>query len=196
MRLLRGLVSVGLVVALVGCRNGGGPESAPSSTPAPAPTAGAGPVFAPTAPLPTTAAPAVPASRSESSPTPSAQPSVSTPPAVTKPTATDTKGITVYRTTSGTKYHREGCRYLRSSSIPVALEEAVTTLGPCSVCGPPVVGPGSTATTSGSGSSTKAPDPSPEPSRSASVQCSGTTKKGARCKRMTTDPSGRCYQHK
>jgi hypothetical protein len=33
------------------------------------------------------------------------------------------------------------------------------------------------------------------PSRS-STQCLGTTKKGARCKRMTTDPSGYCYQHK
>lgn len=27
------------------------------------------------------------------------------------------------------------------------------------------------------------------------VQCAGTTKKGNRCKRMTTDPSGYCYQH-
>lgn len=28
-----------------------------------------------------------------------------------------------------------------------------------------------------------------------SSQCMGTTKKGARCKRMTKDPSGYCYQH-
>jgi endonuclease G len=28
-----------------------------------------------------------------------------------------------------------------------------------------------------------------------SVQCSGTTKSGNRCKRMTTSSSGRCYQH-
>lgn len=27
------------------------------------------------------------------------------------------------------------------------------------------------------------------------VQCNGITKKGARCKRMTSDPSGYCYQH-
>lgn len=32
-------------------------------------------------------------------------------------------------------------------------------------------------------------------SLSAAVQCSGMTKKGNRCKRKTTDPSGRCYQH-
>lgn len=30
---------------------------------------------------------------------------------------------------------------------------------------------------------------------STSVQCTGRTQKGARCKRMTTSPSGRCYQH-
>ncbi len=28
-----------------------------------------------------------------------------------------------------------------------------------------------------------------------SVQCSGTTKSGSRCKRMTTNSTGRCYQH-
>lgn len=31
--------------------------------------------------------------------------------------------------------------------------------------------------------------------RSTAVQCSGTTKKGARCKRMTKSGSGRCWQH-
>ena len=32
-------------------------------------------------------------------------------------------------------------------------------------------------------------------SHSTSVQCSGITKKGVQCKRMTLDPSGFCYQH-
>jgi endonuclease G len=32
-------------------------------------------------------------------------------------------------------------------------------------------------------------------SKSTTVQCSGTTKAGNRCKRMTTSSSGRCYQH-
>lgn len=31
--------------------------------------------------------------------------------------------------------------------------------------------------------------------QSVSVQCSGTTKKGARCKRMVSSANGRCYQH-
>ena len=38
----------------------------------------------------------------------------------------------------------------------------------------------------GSGSSNKS---------STSVQCSGTTKAGDRCKRMTLSENGRCYQH-
>jgi len=35
----------------------------------------------------------------------------------------------------------------------------------------------------------------PTKSSSSSVQCSGTTKSGRRCKRITTSSSGRCYQH-
>lgn len=31
--------------------------------------------------------------------------------------------------------------------------------------------------------------------QSVSVQCSGTTKKGTRCKRMVRSANGRCYQH-
>ena len=30
---------------------------------------------------------------------------------------------------------------------------------------------------------------------SSTVQCSGTTKAGKRCSRMTSSPNGRCYQH-
>lgn len=32
--------------------------------------------------------------------------------------------------------------------------------------------------------------------KQVSVQCLGMTKKGKRCQRMTTDPSGYCFQHK
>jgi hypothetical protein len=32
-------------------------------------------------------------------------------------------------------------------------------------------------------------------SSGTSSQCTGTTKKGARCRKMTTNPSGRCYLH-
>jgi micrococcal nuclease len=44
---------------------------------------------------------------------------------------------TVYVTGTGEKYHREGCRYLARSSIPVLLESAAGRFEPCSVCRPP-----------------------------------------------------------
>lgn len=46
--------------------------------------------------------------------------------------------ITVYITATGTKYHRDGCRYLQKSKIPIALEEAKAQgYEPCGVCNPP-----------------------------------------------------------
>lgn len=41
----------------------------------------------------------------------------------------------------------------------------------------------------------KESDNSSNVNQSVSVQCSGTTKKGARCKRMVRSANGRCYQH-
>ena len=51
--------------------------------------------------------------------------------------AEEKKSITVYVTKSGSKYHRAGCRYLKSSSIPMSLENAKGRYSPCSVCNPP-----------------------------------------------------------
>ena len=51
--------------------------------------------------------------------------------------AQDPKTIIVYVTKSGTKYHREGCRYLDKSAIPITLEEAKKKYEPCKVCNPP-----------------------------------------------------------
>lgn len=45
---------------------------------------------------------------------------------------------TVYVTKTGAKYHKPGCRHLKSSSIPMKLEEARKKFGPCSVCKPPM----------------------------------------------------------
>jgi hypothetical protein len=45
--------------------------------------------------------------------------------------------VTVYVTNTGTKYHRDGCRYLRQSRIPMKLSEAKKRYDPCSVCKPP-----------------------------------------------------------
>jgi cbb3-type cytochrome oxidase cytochrome c subunit len=49
----------------------------------------------------------------------------------------DPAKVTVYVTRTGTKYHRDGCRYLSKSKIPMSLKEAAERYGPCSVCKPP-----------------------------------------------------------
>ena len=44
----------------------------------------------------------------------------------------------VYITATGSRYHRDGCRYLSETRIPVSLEEArARGYAPCSVCWPP-----------------------------------------------------------
>lgn len=58
----------------------------------------------------------------------------------TTTTQTTTSGgdITVYITRTGEKYHRDGCRYLSKSKIPISLAEAKARgYEPCSVCNPP-----------------------------------------------------------
>lgn len=44
--------------------------------------------------------------------------------------------IILYITKTGSKYHRDGCRYLRKSMIPIELEEAKKEYSPCSACCP------------------------------------------------------------
>ncbi len=57
--------------------------------------------------------------------------------------------VTVYVTTSGKKYHTQGCSSLRSSSIPMKLADAVAAgYTPCSRCNPPTLDKASASTTS------------------------------------------------
>jgi len=103
---------------------------------------------------------------------------------------------TVYKTKTGAKYHAQTCRYLKSSIETTVAKAQAEGLTACSVCKPSAGTQGSTTapnqlTTKTTATSTA----SSSSSSSSSVQCSGTTKKGARCKRMTTSSSGRCYQH-
>jgi len=98
---------------------------------------------------------------------------------------------TVYITKTGEKYHKESCGHLRKSSISIELEEAVERgYVACKVCKPASVVQKVSATEKSENVTTETQSKS-----SASVQCSGKTKKGARCKRMTTNGNGRCYQH-
>jgi hypothetical protein len=51
----------------------------------------------------------------------------------------DPATITVYITRTGEKYHRDGCRYLSRSRIPMPLKEAAKRFEPCKVCRPPLL---------------------------------------------------------
>lgn len=98
-------------------------------------------------------------------------------------TQQDNKEQTVYVTKTGSKYHSSNCGYLHSSKIKTTLKSAKKDgYTACSRC----IGSSSyKPKTSSSSSSTS----------TSSSQCSGTTQKGNRCKRMTKSSSGRCYQH-
>lgn len=54
-----------------------------------------------------------------------------------RPGNTAAGDVTVYVTKTGTKYHREGCRHLAKSAIPMKLSEARQKFEPCKVCKPP-----------------------------------------------------------
>lgn len=54
----------------------------------------------------------------------------------------DPETITVYVTRTGMKYHRDGCRFLAKSKIPMSLKDAAAKgYEPCKVCKPPVAQP-------------------------------------------------------
>jgi len=105
-------------------------------------------------------------------------------------------------TKTGNKYHRCSCHYLRSSSIEISLEQAKENgYTACSVCRPSSALSGASrqpVRTPLHGDSTmrKTEQPYRPVERStSSAQCRATTKAGSRCKRMTTESNGRCWQH-
>ena len=49
------------------------------------------------------------------------------------------KSSTVYLTRTGSKYHKENCRYLSKSKIPIKLVDVSPLHLPCSVCKPPTL---------------------------------------------------------
>jgi len=64
------------------------------------------------------------------------EPTQSTVTQIESASSTNTQSITVYITRTGSKYHRNGCRYLSKSKIPITLNDAKQNYGPCSVCKP------------------------------------------------------------
>ncbi|HMG88832.1 MAG TPA: hypothetical protein VK589_02195 [Chryseolinea sp.] len=107
--------------------------------------------------------------------------------------AQDQKHV-VYITRTGEKYHTSTCQYLRQSKIEIELAKAKERgYSACSVCKPD-------ADTTNDGFTS--PNPAGVPSEkvkgdqtTTSRQCLGTTAAGQRCKRKTTNASGKCYQH-
>lgn len=94
------------------------------------------------------------------------------------------KSQNVFKTPSGAKYHLASCRMVNNVSKELTLTEATEMgLQPCKICKP--------ATLSGSNfvATKKAKG------QSETVQCKGTTKKGTRCKHMTSIANGYCFQH-
>lgn len=101
--------------------------------------------------------------------------------------------ITVYTTRTGTKYHRETCRTLSASKIPMPLKEAAARFEPCSVCNPPKFSPAEPVAAQPSPTTAK-----PAPVRSSTPttkQCAATTQKGTRCSRTASAGSSYCWQH-
>ncbi len=91
---------------------------------------------------------------------------------------------TVFKSDTGHKYHKTSCRYLKESKTEITLRKAVALgLEACKVCKPI------------KNSIETDPADKGATQRSTSVQCSGKTKAGKRCKRKTKDASGKCYQH-
>lgn len=100
---------------------------------------------------------------------------------------------TVYVTKSGRKYHNYDCRYINNSSVAVSIEEAVSHgYTACKVCRP--VSPDYTTPPVKKSEYNNFNDYSAESYRQK-VQCSALTKSGNRCKRMTSNSSGKCWQH-
>ena len=57
---------------------------------------------------------------------------------VPNPSSKTPQTQTVYITKTGTKYHRDGCKYLIKSKIPISLKDAKAQgYEPCKVCNPP-----------------------------------------------------------
>lgn len=54
-----------------------------------------------------------------------------------KDVTVDGQHVICYVTETGNKYHCSGCSYLAKSCIPIELEQARQSYGPCSKCCPP-----------------------------------------------------------
>ena len=84
----------------------------------------------------------------------------------------ESQQVVVYVTQEGDKYHTADCRYSKTA-VAVKLSQAKTDgKTACGICKP----------NSKTGEK--------------QLRCTSTTTTGKRCQRMTTDSSGKCFQHR
>ncbi len=100
---------------------------------------------------------------------------------------------TCYVTKTGSKYHMPSCSYLKYSKIAYKFDE-IKEAGytACSRCKPTKAKLENVAQAP---QNVVAPVKNASPRRVNSVQCSGKTRSGIRCKRKTKNANGYCYQH-
>ena len=98
----------------------------------------------------------------------------------------------VYLTRTGTKYHRDGCRFLARSRIPTHLKD-VGSHGPCSVCKPPTLSDGADRLRSRLRHRARVHRASAQPADGG--RCQAVTKKGTQCSRKAQAGSDYCWQH-
>ena len=92
----------------------------------------------------------------------------------------------VYITYTGKKYHRDGCRYLKSRIASTVSKAQSSGLTPCKVCKPP------------SGKSYNIPVPIKQKVKTpdyGSKRCKAITQKGTQCKRNAQSGGSYCWQH-
>ncbi|MBL7848741.1 MAG: hypothetical protein JNL40_14835 [Cyclobacteriaceae bacterium] len=79
---------------------------------------------------------------------------------------------TVYASDKGEKYHTADCNLSGDAKDMTLASAKKAGKGPCSICKPN------------------------DHFKDQTVRCSGKTADGTRCKRMTANKAGKCYQHK
>ncbi len=97
----------------------------------------------------------------------------------------DQQSVGVFVTNTGAKYHRDGCRHLKSR-IPISLVDAGRKgYTACLVCSPPSL----------STPPLKKEAYKPKTNYQPDGRCTATTQKGTRCKRNAQTGRSYCWQH-
>lgn len=102
---------------------------------------------------------------------------------------------TYYVTASGKKFHKQSCRFVQDSGIPIELKDAVSkSYEPCGVCKP-----GGEALSKDyyqwKASQDTVGQRNQAKTKVEKKQCKGITQKGKRCKRNAEEGSDYCWQH-